>query len=120
MTNPCLLFSVSTVKRDLKGHENPMEVFIQLRSTNKQTNKQITQIKLQIQNCLKKLGKKNLSPVKSTRTLLYIMTWMKICAKPQMKKFKNLSYVFQCCDVFNDTRHRAVGTLGSEYVFGNK
>ena len=66
----------------------------------------------------KKTGKKNLSQVKSTRNLFYIMTLMTICAKPQMTKFKNLSYVFQCCDVFNDTIHRAVGTLGSEYVFG--
>ena len=66
----------------------------------------------------KKTGEKNLCQVKSTRNLFYIMTLMKICAKPQMTKFKNLSYVFQFCDTFNNTTHRALGTLGSEYVFG--
>ena len=115
MTIPCLQFSVSTLRRDLKGHENPMEVSIQLRSTNKQTDNanKVTNPEL-----FKKLGEKNLSQVKSTHNLFYIMTWMKICAKPQMTKFKNLSYVSQCCDVFNDTIHKAIGTLGSEYVFG--
>ena len=66
----------------------------------------------------KKTGEKDLSQVKSTRNLFYIMTRMKICAKSQMTKFKNLSYVFQCCDTFNNTIHRALGTLGSEYAFG--
>ena len=90
MTIPCLRFSVLTRRRDLKGHENPMEVSIQLRSTNKQTDNanKVTNPEL-----FKKLGEKNLSQVKSTRNLFYIMTWMKNCAKPQMTKFKNLSYV---------------------------
>ena len=110
MTIPCLRFSVSTLKRDLKGHENPMEVFTNKKADN--ANKVINP------ELFKKTGEKDLCQVKSTRNLFYIMTLMKICAKPQMTKFKNSSDVFQYCDTFNNTIHKALGTLCSEYVFG--
>ena len=69
MTIPCLQFSVSTLRRDLKEHENPMEVSIQLRSTNKQTD---NANKFTNRELLKKLGeKKFISSQEHTQLILY-------------------------------------------------
>ena len=68
-----------------------MEVFIQLRSTNKQTDNanKVTNPEL-----FKKIGeKKHISTQEHTRFTLY-HDLDENCSKPQMKKFKNLSYVF--------------------------
>ena len=63
-------------------------------NSDQQTNKQITQIKSQIQHCLNKFLKTNSSQAKSTLSLFYIMAWMKICAKLQMQKIKKLILCF--------------------------